>query len=551
MEQLQNTTLKSVLAHREPLIVAGLVVLAHLALRAAGRILIGGVNDDGAYVALGKALAGGLGYRLISRGGDPVGVKYPPGLPLLIAVPWKLFGTLAGVRAPIALLNPLARGAAAGMIWWIGRRRLGAAPVVLGLCAVGPFFLDAVIQYFNIPLSEPYFVCGWATALLLGYRLADAGSGATRPALAVTLGLVLALTALFRTAGIVVLAAVLVALVLERRPWREVALCAGVALVPLAVWHVGHAAAVARGPLSPLPDETPYWRWLPLDQPSQLLSYAARGLGNNGLGYLRYLSGYLAQSHVVGPTLAAALAVAALAGGVRAWRAHTALVVTVAAVLATVLLWPYAQGRLVLPILPFAGLLAASTLQLAVRGGSVTLRRFMYALLGLVALTVAVRQVELRRAAQAALASGAAPRAENRSPLYVLAGNSRYIFGVVPGVRANTTSEDRIMTDAPAAVYLYTGRKTAAAAPAEPAFAPSVFQVPGRYLAARILEDSLTVIVLGIAGSGLEEDIRATAGHCAQVLQRQDGASGALPAFYRVVRDEKCLRERVLSLPGE
>src|SRR5207253_567301 len=213
------------------------------------------------------------------------------------------------------------------------------------------------------------------------------------------------------------------------------------ALVPLAVWYFVHAAAVARGPLAPLPDETPYWRWLPLDRPSQLLSYAARGLGINGLGYMRYLSGYLAPSHVVGPTLAAALA-------------------------------------------------------------------------------VAVRQVELRRAAEAALASGAAPRAENRSPLYVLAGNSRYIFGVVQWVRANTTPGDRIMADAPAAVYLYTARKTAAAAPAEPAFAPSVFQVPGRYLATRILEDSLTVIVLGIAGSGLEEDIRAVASVCPRVLQR-------------------------------
>src|SRR5213594_4887889 len=452
MQQLENTTLRSLLVQREPLLVAGVVFLAHVALRAAGRILIGAFNDDGAYVALGKALAGGIGYRLIYLVGDPVAVKYPPGLPLLIAVPWKLFGTLPIVRATIGLLNPLASGAAAGIIWWIGRRKLGAAPVVLALCAIGPFFLDAVIQYFNIPLSEPYFVCGWATALLLAYRMADAPPGAARPSLAVTLGLVLALTVLFRTAGLVVLAAVLAALARERRPWRDVAVCAVVALVPLAVWHVVHAAVIARGPLSPLPDETPYWRWLPLDRPAQLLSYSARVLGNNGLGYLRYLSGYLAQSDFVGPTLAAAFAVAALAGGARAWRAHTALVATVAAVLATVLLWPYAQGRLLLPILPFAGLLAASTLQLGVTTGSVMSRRLAYALLGVVALTVAVRQVELRRAAEAALASGAGPRPENRSPLYVLAGNSRYIFGVVQWVRANTTPGDRIMADAPAAV---------------------------------------------------------------------------------------------------
>src|SRR5256712_942074 len=464
MRQLEDTTLKSLLVRREPLLVAGVVFLAHVALRAAGRILIGAFNDDGAYVALGQALAGGIGYRLIYLVGDPVAVKYPPGLPLLIAVPWKLFGTLPIVRATIGLLNPLASGAAAGMIWWIGRRKLGAAPAVLALCAIGPFFLDAVIQYFNIPLSEPYFVCGWATALLLAYRMADAPPGAARPLLAVTLGLVLALTVLFRTAGLVVLAAVLAALARERRPWRDVAVCAGVALVPLAVWHVVHAAVIARGPLSPLPDETPYWRWLPLDRPAQLLSYSARVLGNNGLGYLRYLSGYLAHSHFVGPTLAAAFAVAALAGGARAWRAHTALVATVAAVLATVLLWPYAQGRLLLPILPFAGLLAASTLQLGVTRGSVMSRRLAYALLGVVALTAAVRQLALRPAAEAALASGAPPPPENRSPLYVLAATPRFIFRRGSLVPANIEPPDRFIVETPQARFLYTWRKTAPAA---------------------------------------------------------------------------------------
>src|SRR2546422_10742118 len=161
--------------------------------------------------------------------------------------------------------------------------------------------------------------------------MADAPPEAARPSLAVTLGLVLALTVLFRTAGLVVLAAVLAALARERRPWRDVAVCAGVALVPLAVWHVVHAAVIARGPLSPLPDETPYWRWLPLDRPAQLLSYSARVLGNNSLGYLRYLSGYLARSHFVGPTLAAALAVAAPAGGAPPRAPPTAAAATGAA----------------------------------------------------------------------------------------------------------------------------------------------------------------------------------------------------------------------------
>src|SRR2546427_3803165 len=141
MQQLQKTTLRSLLAHREPLLVAGLVFLAHLLLRAADRILVGAFNDDGAYVALGRALAGGMGYRLIYLVGDPVAVKDPPRLPLLIAVPSKLFGTPAGVRATNALLNPLASGAAGGVIWGSGRPRLGVAPAPLGLGAVRALFL--------------------------------------------------------------------------------------------------------------------------------------------------------------------------------------------------------------------------------------------------------------------------------------------------------------------------------------------------------------------------------------------------------------------------
>src|SRR5256886_16672252 len=234
MQQLETTAVRPFLVQREPLLVAGVVFLAHVALRAGARIPIGAFSGDGAYVALGGALAGGIGYRLIYLVGDPVAVKYPPGLPLLIAVPWKLFGTLPIVRATIGLLNPLASGAAAGMIWWIGRRKLDAAPTVLGLCALGPFFLDAVIQYFNIPLSEPSFVCGWATALLLAYRMADAPPGAARPSLAVALGLVLALTVLFRTAGLVVLPPVVPALARQPRSWRGVARCARGPLCPLA-----------------------------------------------------------------------------------------------------------------------------------------------------------------------------------------------------------------------------------------------------------------------------------------------------------------------------
>src|SRR2546430_15675041 len=106
MQQLQKTTLTSLLAHYEPLVIAGLVFVAHLVLRAADRILVGAFNDDGAYVALGQALAGGMGYRLIYLVGDPVAVEYPPRPPPPVAGPSKVFGAPPGVRATRGVLDP-------------------------------------------------------------------------------------------------------------------------------------------------------------------------------------------------------------------------------------------------------------------------------------------------------------------------------------------------------------------------------------------------------------------------------------------------------------
>src|SRR5207245_11157904 len=110
-------------------IVACLVVGAvHLLFRLSSEFLVGALNDDGVYVTLGKAIAEGAGYRSIHLVGAPVQVKYPPGFPLLLAIPWRLAGSLGAVRASVAVLNRAATAAAAGVTWWLGRRRLRVAP---------------------------------------------------------------------------------------------------------------------------------------------------------------------------------------------------------------------------------------------------------------------------------------------------------------------------------------------------------------------------------------------------------------------------------------
>lgn len=523
--------------------VAVLVAAVHILCRLSASFLVGALNDDGVYVVLGKAIARGEGYRSIHLAAAPVQVRYPPGFPLLLAIPWALGGSLDAVRATVAVANVLATSAAAGLVWWIGRRDLGVGPWPLAVCAVSAFVLDGTIQYFNIPLTEPYFVLGWAAALVLARPLFDPGGpGRWSVTRAAGVGLVLAATTLFRTAAVGLLPAMLVALALHRR-WRAAAACGVGGVLPMVTWATLRATWVARGPVSSVPDDLGYWRWLGVDGPFALAGLAGRTIFTNAVEYVPKLASYLFSSQPVGIGIVGLASVAVAVACAKLWREHTALVATTLSASALTLLWPYAQGRLLLPLLPFLGLLAAAT----VGAGSRHLpRRVAWgatAALGLTALAVTLRQIELREAAGRAYWTGAM-RLEDRSPALTLALRSRFIGDVTGWVSRNTNLQDRVMVDAPAAVYLYTGRRTVPGQPTESRLASSVFGVPGRYLAERILADSIAVVVWAPPASQLEQDILAVEARCPGVLARERSAR---VMYFRVTRDEICLRQKVLQ----
>lgn len=530
--------------HRRPLAEALVIALAvgaiHVWLRLSSGFLVGALNDDGVYVVLGKAIAQGDGYRSIHLVGAPAHVRYPPGLPLVLAAAWTLGGSLGAVRAAVAVLNVLVTAGAAALVWSIGRRRLGIAPLPLVVCAISPLVLDGAIQYYNIPLTEPYFVLGWAAALAIGYPLFDNGTlGTDQLGRAAALGLVLAVTSLFRSIGVALVVGVLLALIFHRR-WKAALACAAAVVVPLALWAVLRAAWTAHLPHSSDPDDLGYWSWLGVDGPLALLGYASRTMALNGAEYVVKLASYLFPSGAIGIALVAAAAFAAGLACVRLWREHTALVLTTLGAGALTLLWPFAQGRLLLPLLPFLGLLVASTLDDTVRRLPARLWWIAPAALALVVLTVTLRQMELRQAAARAYMTGTL-RLEDQSPAMTLAFRSRFIHHVARWVTANTTLQDRIMVDAPAAVYLYTGRHAVPGQPTESRLAPSVFGTPGRYLAERILTDSITVVVWAPPAPGLETDLRAVADRCPGTLARE---TSALAIFYRVTNSATCLRDR-------
>jgi hypothetical protein len=533
-------------AHRlvaEAACVGVLVIVVHLLFRLSAGFLVGVLNDDGVYVTLGKAIAQGAGYRSIHLVDAPLHLKYPPGLPLLLAAPWALGGTLAAVQATVAVLHPLVTGGAAALIWWVGRRWLEVSAWPLAVCAVAPLTLDGTIQYFNIALTEPYLVIGWAAALALAAPICAPGVATQRLGRAVALGLVVAGTTLFRSVGIALVAAVLLALAVHRR-WREAAAFAAAALAPLLLWETLQASWMTREPVSRQLDDLSYWRWLGVNRPLAFVGHAAPVVAANGVEYVGLLASQLFSNQWFGVVVVLAVAGAVAVACVRLWRSHTALVASTLSATALTLVWPFVQDRLVLPLLPFLGLLAATTVETGARRAPARLKLALPAALGLAALAVTLRQVELRAAAARVYETRAPVADEDRSAVLMLALRSRFISHTVGWVRALTVPEDRIMVDAPASVYLYTGRRAVAAVPPERLLGSSVFDVPGRYLASHMLADSLALVVWAPPAPGLERDIVTIQARCPDALRRE---GPVFPAFFRIRRDERCLREQVLA----
>jgi hypothetical protein len=158
-----------------------LIAAIYLAASLSTALLVGAWNDDGVYTVLGKSLAEGHGYHSLHLVGDPVQVKYPPGFPILLALLWRLTGSVDGVQRLVSLLHPIVIGVVAGLLWWLGRERFGVPRILLVAFVVAPLLFDASIQYFTIPLSEPWFMLGWAGVWSLWYRSALPSRGAAEP----------------------------------------------------------------------------------------------------------------------------------------------------------------------------------------------------------------------------------------------------------------------------------------------------------------------------------------------------------------------------------
>ncbi len=386
---------------REALLAGVLIATIYLAASLSTALLVGAWNDDGVYTVLGKSLAEGHGYHSLHLVGDPVQVKYPPGFPVLLALLWRLTGSVDGVQRLVSLLHPIVIGAVAGLLWWLGRERFGIPRILLGAFVVAPLLFDASIQYFTIPLSEPWFMLGWAAVLVSWYHAEPSSVIAAEPPNRRTAlsALLASVTTLFRTQAIVLVVAVLAGAWLRKRSAAHRAIVTVAALGPLIAWKLLHVVMVHRGPVADLPDEGGYLGWFAGAGVVGSLKSVVLGVASNAAKYLEQLGPYLIGNASGGRVLVGLLLLVLLGGALAALRRYPLLAGSALGGVAVILAWPFAQDRLLLSALPFLGLAACVSFERlpAVR------TRWFAPVLGLATGLVLLRQVTVHREALSGL----------------------------------------------------------------------------------------------------------------------------------------------------
>jgi hypothetical protein len=525
-------------ALREALLAAAAILAVYLAGSLSSVLLVGSWNDDGVYLVLGRALATGEGYRSLHLAGAPMQLKYPPGFPAILSLLWLAGGDLDQVQRLVSVLHPAVAAAVAALLWWLARARFGLSPLLAGIAVLVPLLFDASIQYFTIPLSEPWFMLGWAACLVGADRLAWAMAPGERLRWAALTALVAAGTMLVRTQALVLVTALGFLFLQRTRLMKERVLLLGLLLLPLMAWSLARGVMLQHGPVSALPDEGGYLTWF-TGAEGKALPRLAGLVGGNAAEYVGQLGPYFSGHQLLGRVMAAVVLLAVLVGAAAALGRVTFVAGTSLGGVALVLLWPFAQDRLLLSSLPFAALAAVTSLDRLLAGLPASRRRGLELGLLVGALLFLGRQVRVHQEAVSAFTDRRP--APFYSPSHLLPLTSRYLATASRWVLSHTTPEDRLLIDYPAGIYLHTGRVTVPANPAESAVLRSVFARPGRYLAERILRDSVTVVVVGIPGSPILHDIEVVRRRCPGVLVDFGQGSANFPRRYRVVRDEACL----------
>jgi hypothetical protein len=192
--------------------------------------------DDAWYIVLGKALAGGDGFRMISSSAAPIMPTVPPGFPALLAI---VFAVAPSYPGNLILLKAVSIAAMAGVgvACWIDLSRYRAVPPAQSMWMAFAVVLTPSFVFLatSTVMAEGVFTLAQLVTVMAVERAVRRDQAEWRGPTAA--GVIGALTVLIRTAGVAVLAASVAYLVLQRR-WRQAAIFALTAAACLLPWEL-------------------------------------------------------------------------------------------------------------------------------------------------------------------------------------------------------------------------------------------------------------------------------------------------------------------------
>jgi hypothetical protein len=434
-----------------PLLAGALSLVA--AMHAIEPLPIGVFYDDAQYVILAKSLATGHGYRFLNLPGMPAATHFPPGYPSFLALLWRIAPAFPENVAIFKFANAVLLAIVAVATVRLGERTLRfSRPLAFAAGVAGTATIPSLVLASAV-MSEPLFLALLLPFLVWAEHLTSKDSATlTRARLrdAVLAGLAGGAIMLVRTHGMAAVAGLVGGYLLRGRR-REALVSAAASIVVVAPWlawvglHGDVLPPLLRGAYGSYTD------WFVTGLRDKGLHLLALTIPDNiatlGTTTVRSLvpAGHPALDVFAGITYAL---IAALGIGV-CWRRARVLTLFVAGYFAIVVVWPFSPLRFLWAVWPVTMLIVAAGVarawDLSLVRRSAVARRTAIGVAAVLALAMVI--FNLQGYVNAWWSSNARYHA-------------RRVLPQLAWVERSTAPSDLIGSDAEAAVYLYTGRRS-------------------------------------------------------------------------------------------
>jgi hypothetical protein len=341
----------------------------------------------------------------------------------------------------------------------------------------------------------------------------------------------------------------LIALALDGATTAELLVVGVVSAAPVVVWRFGMWMAARHEPLAGLGNEETYLQFFFSGSPGVVVTRELNSVATNLAGHASMLSSLLGTRTVIGATTTAVLVLAFAFGAYLLARRARMLVATSLVSLGVIFLWPAYQDRFLISLLPFVGLVAAFGIHRAVQIGvpQRTERRIGLVAICCCEILLLIHQQSLRVTARSRpYESRFGPWV---TPSAWIPANARFVHSLAWWTAANTAPSDRIAVASAAGLWLYSGRTTELTEFAEPPGAPSVFEVPGEYLAGLLSDRRVSVVAVESETSAIATDVYVVHRRCpASLVQLPGIPRQSMPMFFRAEPDSTCIGQLLDSL---